>query len=527
MGRCSNFSTFLAVLSLCVAYVFVKHVFFLRGTQGHLEEVVVHHSATHGRAVFSSLREPQSGVGDIRRLAQMRNHSVIYQAWAMQLGPEVKEECGDHNRRIVIRGHQYGQHSNVMASLAHILGLSEALNEHYRNRGEDIRYSLVLPNYMLRALHPFDTTLLQAQYCFQSSGIPTKLEELDQIPRFTLSTLFSRKKSAMAIFSKLAETSWSLFNYASDNVNLDTDVAKGWKLVSEDSILDNDDAGDHADLHIDSKMLFFWGKEAAISWRKRNFPFLFVDELDETAYYTRVYVSMLSALYGSVTPAISSGVLTLVKRIAGDASGGGSHAFRYSAAHRRNLNGNCSLLMTSKSTWNTDFDFGGVNMPSCLDSHWHDEEECKALEGMHPICAMPLPFVSRLNKKKGLLGLPIFLASDRPADHRDEKWRKGSDNSIFTGWELRGLLGISKVLSGGEQSCIDILLCSLGSGLFVGNPASTFTFQIYTLRALLRHSSLPMVPFHDLYFDRFDKQDRPSWISQNSVSSLIDSLYVP
>ena len=135
------------------------------------------------------------------------------------------------------------------------------------------------------------------------------------------------------------------------------------------------------------------------------------------------------------------------------------------------------------------------------------------------------PFLESVHQSEGCSRY-LFLSSDSPTSRNDERWRVNNGNAFFIGMELRSSLGLSTILSDSEQSCIDILLCSFANGLFVGNPASTFSFQIFTLRTLLRVSSLPYVPFHDIYFDRFDNPESSSWISQKRIRYLIESLHV-
>jgi hypothetical protein len=522
------FSSTLLLCSFCVVYLFVKHISFV--VHSGFEKLVHNQgSERDSNGMASILRQPKTGIKDISRFMEIRGSMLAYHGLALQLGPKVKQHCGQRNRRVVIRGTQYGQFSNILISLAHGLGFTEALNEYYRARGEDIRYSLVLPNYMLRALQPFDLTLIQSQYCFYVNEVPSTLEEVEQMPTFTLSTLFSRKKTMVNIFGKFVEACWSTVNYAARSVKQDIDVVKGQVshyevFLSEKGNKDTASApisGRFNDLEISSKMLFFWGKESAIAWRDQNFPSLLSDASDsggEVSYYTRVYAAVLSALYSSAAPSVVNGALTLARSIV-DETTGSSH-FEYSTAHRRNLDGQCSSLLKDKSIWDKDFGFLGAEPGGMRSCSADSGDRCVSLEGAHPLCTMQEEFVRRLNNLMGLSRLPMYLSSDLA----DAEQHSEGGESFLLGYYMKEQLGLSQALSQAEQSCVDIMVCTMGSGLFVGNPASTFTFQIQTLRTLLQRTSMPKARNHDIYFDRSDAQVGPGWISQAMIQSIADSV---
>lgn len=531
--RNSSFSLVLFACLFCVAYVLVKHVVFI--VQSDFEELVHNQGTERDKKGMASLvRQPRTNIEDVARLMEMRKAMLAYHALSLQLGPKENQDCGAQNHRIVIRGRQYGQFSNILISLTHGLGFAEALNSHYRARGEQTRYSLVLPNYMLRALHPFDLTLLYSQYCFYSEKLPTIREKAEQMPSFTLSTLLSTKKSLSNIFCKLVEALWSTFDYASKSIEVDIDVVR--EMIAHDGILEPSEEqdgrsrkeGSEDDVEISSKMLFFWGTEAAVTWRKQSFPFLFSSAADddEVAYYTRTYVVLLSALYSSAAPSVVNGALALAKSIVDETK---SSDFGYSTAHRRDLDGKCGSIMKAKSTWEKDFGFAGegagekaeagASMRSCPRGGGQRAHECVSLDGAHPLCTMPQYFVHRLNSMVGLARLPIYLSSDSAGSDRYVE-----SEGFIMGYMEKERLGLSKALSEVEQSCVDIMVCALGSGIFVGNPASTFTFQIQTLRTLLQRNSLPEARHHDIYFERSDDQKKPSWISQSSIRSMINSI---
>jgi hypothetical protein len=604
----SGFAVSWLVLSLCVLYVLLKEVLFV--TLGNYDELMQH---ADGSGLSPLLR----GSG-VQRTEEVKAVLSKFAAAALSLGPQASRDCGKgDNRKVVVRGVQYGQFSNNMISLVHGLGFTDALNRHYHESGEDVRYSFVVPNYMARMLHPFDLSVLRAQYCFYVRETPDADEEADQMPSFGLSTLFSMEKSLSEKWGKFAAYVWSRIDYAQSNIRKEAQVVHGLKGIrgllqaeGEGATARFDPAFGAHDVRIESKMLFFWGQKAAISWRKQKFPFLFPDPVSssssskagvmitpntpirgvtitpsssssnssknaaelvqhERRHYTRTYLTVLGALYSHTATSVERGVMMVLDKFSpvigagstnNKSSSSSSSGLSYSAAHRRNLDSECEATMHANSVW--DRDFRGL-----VDLRDHGYKY-KAGENPypHPLCGMPAHFVHAVVKKdrernrKGeeegeaatkTGGRPIYISSDCKTDREDQHWldyRDSNDpstppstpssissplNSDFfvVGRRLRGILGLGQLLTPSEQSCIDILLCALGSGVFVGNPRSTFTFQIIALRAILKLHSLPEVLHHDVYFTSVgegegeggdDDAFSGTWVSPRSIHAVLN-----
>ena len=514
-----GFTYYMMTLSLCVVFLMVHQARFL--CSGSIEEMMAYSS---GR-VSRSLRTSHTGMESVRHskitrvLRQFAERSV-------ELAPSVGHRChAKESRKVFIRGRQYGQFSNILISLAHGLGFVDVLNTYYREQEQDIHYALVVPNYMARELHSFDLRVLRGHYCFVMNEVPSVEEQADQEASFSISTLFSMKKTMALKVTALVEMLWKRFDYPAISLRRDlsllaTQQGRYRPALSPPSAYTY--AAGKNDIKLDSKDLFFWGRRHSVARRFRSFPYLrhgLPDEqaaLREREYYTRTYVAVLCALWSSVNPSVVSGAVVLLREM--ELEGGGDPRrpdwevlLEYSSVHQRGLDGECEAIMRSNADWARDFSYILGNDTSCSpqDGDWCQRDHLQTL-----LCDMPSGFVKRVcaGERK------IYLASDSLPPYPRTSLRKFSEKpQIVMGWDLRRRLGLAESLSTHEISCIDLLLCVLGTGLFIGNPRSTFSFQITTLRAVLGQRSVPRVRNHDLYFVLGEED---LWISQSSVENV-------
>ena len=229
----------------------------------------------------------------------------------------------------------------------------------------------------------------------------------------------------------------------------------------------------------------------------------------------RTYVGVVGSLWGAPAPFLRDAACRVVQRELGGALG-------YYAAHKRHLDGFCKHMMAEVSQIEVDF----PEVSTYLQQHFdkHAVKEVGLGEQPHPICDMPpLLFQTIVNGKKkskaaaaaGAVPSYVFVLSDGHTDYSN--WH----NFVEKNPTWRALLGYVATHAGVSISpFIDMYVASHAQNLFIGNPRSTFSFQIATLRAMLARQSWPETPRHDIYFAA-PLQPEEQWISLRDIKEVI------
>ena len=580
-NKLSAFTLSMIALVLCVIVLLARSFRFV--SSGSIDEMMEY---ARGRA-SRSLRVPLVGV-DAMRFTEISNNLK----WLSKVGDEMSSsniKCNSsQTRKVFIRGKQYGGFSNNIIALAHGLGFVEALNAYHHGIGEDIRYSLVIPNYMVSVLNSFDLRALRKNYCFVANEVPSEDELADQEEVLTLSTVLSLKKSISVKINKLNLVIWNLFDYPSRSIRADMTRMDIYGLrgqsLSETKLQSRKfySSSPHwvdEDIELDSKMLFFWGYRQSLESRMRLFPYLYLEEeilALEKKHYTKTYVAILCTLWGSLMPSVIHGAVLslrgtsevdllnpekrprrpkhpkdkkpkndkgekplksqgqqkltkaeLVNVVKRGQMQPGEHVqesvMRYSAAHQRDLNGDCEEIMKFNSEWSRDFQDLEVSKTDGHSDAKCESEWCRRSLRQSILCDMPLDFLKHMSERESPHTRHLYIASSAKLPKAFEKAAKNhewGEIKAHSGWSVTRNMGLSEGLSTHEISCMDILLCTMATGVFIGNPRSTFSFQIATLRSVLGLKSFPKTPNHDIYFIKPFGDEKMPWISRSSVSDV-------
>ncbi|KAJ1440140.1 hypothetical protein B484DRAFT_162535 [Ochromonadaceae sp. CCMP2298] len=180
-------------------------------------------------------------------------------------------------------------------------------------------------------------------------------------------------------------------------------------------------------------------------------------------------------------------------------------SLHYSAVHKRSLDGGCGKIMT-ENTHVSDFDPKELPMDA---PEWKGD-----LRAHHPLCEMTLSFANATMALHGHAGEPLFVAFDGQGDVSHYT------SSVF-----------SSVVEGHERhkktprKYLDMLV-AMHASLFVMNPRSTFSWQIFVVRTVLDLPSVPRLR-SDLYLQSEAEvrgADRPLWVSWSSVGEAFDTM---
>lgn len=218
--------------------------------------------------------------------------------------------------------------------------------------------------------------------------------------------------------------------------------------------------------------------------------------------------------------------------------------FRYTSAHKRNLDGGCKNILTTNTQ---KADYSSHEIP-LADSLWSRGE----IAGFHPLCAMSSEYISETQNMHGRNGSLVFLAWDGQVSIEDQldfgvivsskeldKMQTGAANIAdenlldkndpeYGNNRVDDEDGVQTVKI---QEDVDThnfryldMFVSMHGDLFLQNPRSTFSFEIFLVRAILNLETVPLMryPF-DLYLQKYPDEygNRVPWVSWSSVLNTI------
>jgi hypothetical protein len=455
---------------------------------------------------------------------ELQNLGIKARQIAASFGP--KKKCS--RKKLHIVGPGEGSTTNQIFTLAHALGVAADLQDTQS-------YTLVLPQYMLETLKSFDISLLKEIYCLEIA------RERTQADHETLQLALKRREKeerrrgagsteSVGIGSILR----SIFTKSSSNL-LDGDSSYSQGATTAGPFFPGD-------VLITSRDAYLWGgevyyemggdemgkmqkrmKEEILGINKakklpgqskvdyaigaegddvnaactcdRGADYLYEvapkyklqrisqaersHMVDRTKFAGHV-ACVVASLWSKVTPE----VLFLASAVLGTAFGGD---MKYHSAHRRGFEGSCT----------TEY----INHPlkGIISSPLKGED--------HPMCSFSPDYVRTLLHSPA----PLFLTSDQQSSDKDQKWVK--DHQARVGWAVHDeIFGASSHDSATKRAALtygydtqtasDILLAAVGQGEFIGQPRSTFSWQIEVLRACIGRGSLPIGGLNetDVYF---------------------------
>ena len=202
--------------------------------------------------------------------------------------------------------------------------------------------------------------------------------------------------------------------------------------------------------------------------------------------------------------------------------------FRYSSVHKRSFEGEC----------NEDL-FGAIQLSDINpnDIPMNHIEWNNDLSKNHPLCSMTASF---LNSTMNLHHRPpettkLYVAFDGDGDISDYKQ---SSNNVFldvlSGYQASDRStehsttnphGHSTKADHDKLQMFIDMFVAMNSDLFVMNPRSTFSWQIFVIRACLSLQSVPVLAHQDLYTQTPAQfGHRQFWISWSSIYSALEAL---
>jgi hypothetical protein len=220
--------------------------------------------------------------------------------------------------------------------------------------------------------------------------------------------------------------------------------------------------------------------------------------IDISTHYMKIYAS----LWSSPTKNIVSAAAWIIENYLGS-------KFDYVSVHKRNLDGGCGKIMR-ENTQIADFSAAEIAMDS---PEWSSD-----LAHHHPLCEMPIEFVRRTMALNNVTGRSMFVAFDGQGDVSSYRLHKAVFSTVMESHpEYHQML----------MKYVDMFVAMLGE-LFIQNPRSTFSLQIYIIRVCLGLRSVPRVANNDIFLQRVPQDliaaDRPLWVSWLSLQRAFDQL---
>eukprot|EP01038_Epipyxis_sp_PR26KG_P012280 gene12280-16469_t len=183
--------------------------------------------------------------------------------------------------------------------------------------------------------------------------------------------------------------------------------------------------------------------------------------------------------------------------------------FHYVSVHRRLLEGTCSEILSDRTNHATDFYANELPISS---SSWKDAN----FNRNHPLCDMPIPFIKDIVDLHGRNHSLVYLAHDGEGDLSEYK----NNNSIH--FILNDVLlneGNHTSFQSVDLKFVDMLV-AINSDLFIMNPYSTFSWEIFVIRICLGLQSLPIITNNDIYMHKLSDMiasNRTYWVSWSSI----------
>lgn len=203
-------------------------------------------------------------------------------------------------------------------------------------------------------------------------------------------------------------------------------------------------------------------------------------------------------------------------------------SFRYSSVHKRTLEGGCSEIF-ARATKLSDFSLLELPMDHAeFGGRWHRT---------HPLCSMTESFVTATMNlhNRSSEHTKLFVAFDGSGDIHDYKknpnavfldvlneYHEADAVTLHTA-ATRSLRHHNPNPGGDNLNMFIDMFVAMHSDLFIMNPRSTFSWQIFVIRACLALQSVPVLLNQDLFLETRDAH-RPLWVSWSSIRATLDEL---
>lgn len=184
-----------------------------------------------------------------------------------------------------------------------------------------------------------------------------------------------------------------------------------------------------------------------------------------STHFIKVYAIFWSAPGNEILPA----AIHLIENHLGN-------TLNYTSVHKRSLNGHCHKIM--KSTSIGDYSADELPMSSREWNHMPDR---------NPLCDMSPSFVNDTVTMHGRQGNKIFVSFDGQGD---------AAPLIAMGCVMQITADIEKKFPTVPLKFLDLFIAIHGD-LFILNPRSTFSWQVYVVRCILGLESVPVLKNND------------------------------
>lgn len=237
--------------------------------------------------------------------------------------------------------------------------------------------------------------------------------------------------------------------------------------------------------------LFLW-----IMYREKEFkPLLPTLDEKEIAKLSQHFIKVYSLLWSAPKPEIIEATAWLIDNYL-------DSNFQYTAVHKRSMEGGCNKIFVENTK---PEDFSSAEIPTNTE-HWHQD-----LSRGHPICDMSLHHTLAIQQMHHRNASKIFVAHDG----RSGVALYNSANAVFS----------TVVAKSGKFRSVPMMFIdmftSMNSDLFVQNPRSTYSFEIFVIRVCLGLETIPILKNNDLFVQKIPddlvKHDRPLWVSWVSI----------
>ncbi len=237
-----------------------------------------------------------------------------------------------------------------------------------------------------------------------------------------------------------------------------------------------------------------------------KFMNLTIENYDELIHeMTKFFIHIYTSLWSFPLPTLTITASHIVENYLND-------KFDYFGIHKRSMEGGCDKLMYEHTILG---DFSPNDLP-LNSSHWNNGRQ-------HPLCNMPASFIKEIallhhydphNK--------MFVAFDGRGNV-DDYLALPENQAVFS-----SVIDHNNVYKAVDKRMLDMYI-TINSKLFILNPQSTFSWEIFIIHSCLGLDSVPIV--HDDFYMRKGKwkkhflnnEDKSSplrWVRWNEIDKL-------
>lgn len=183
--------------------------------------------------------------------------------------------------------------------------------------------------------------------------------------------------------------------------------------------------------------------------------------------------------------------------------------FDFTSVHKRNLDGGCGKIMSENTK---PADFLSTEIPMDIPD-WQGD-----LRKHHPLCEMSVEFVRSTMALHNRTDKSMFVAFDGQGDVSAYRRHQAVFSSVTATHSEHGKM---------PMKFVDMFV-AMQADLFIQNPRSTFSLQIFIVRTCLGLLSVPTLPSNDIYVQRvphdLEAAHRPLMVSWRSLRAAFDSV---